>query len=430
MYNERQLFTAFNTAVNWNAIGYIGYKTLFTLHTMLLYHYLPTNDFALLANIHSTIFLALLWLDCGMRKTLPRYLPEWAAAPNYTSIVRTILIAQTTILLLATPAIIYAISYITKTLGTPQTSLITVAALLFITEGIITVIRLVYHTHFLNKPFNLANTVAMTTQTLITGFMLCSMRYAITPTQLITVKLLTNILFITYTIRNLNLHESHHANTHTQTEQTTNIRAFITHSAAMWASTSIKSLSERNFLVPFITYTLGPAAGSLFKVANDSALFFYRIILKTIGTTDTTLLAHGVGEQNKIRMQDAFRVLTTKVTRLCFPVLGIGLILSLYWRIWYVNNSTVFHLFIIMFVGYIAETMLLPYERVLEVKRRYGLLALCYAPYALMLVTLLTGIIIPCIGLCGTITLIHSVRLVSVILMSYMVRRIYGLTYY
>ena len=68
--------------------------------------------------------------------------------------------------------------------------------------------------------------------------------------------------------------------------------AFIKHSLIMWANNNLKSLSERNFLVPFFTHIFGPGPANLFKVANDGALLFYRIAIKTIGTTDTSLLAH------------------------------------------------------------------------------------------------------------------------------------------
>jgi len=71
--------------------------------------------------------------------------------------------------------------------------------------------------------------------------------------------------------------------------------------------------------------------------------------------------------------------------------------------------------------------VLLPYERVLEVKRSYSSLARAYVPYVITLIVLMTGNIVTLIGLLGTLLCIHAVRLVSLWLMSRTVQRTYHL---
>jgi len=188
----------------------------------------------------------------------------------------------------------------------------------------------------------------------------------------------------------------------------------------MWTNNNLKSLSERNFFIPFITYTMGPVLANSFKIANDAALLFYRIVVKTIGTTDTLLLAHIVTLKQKKLMRFAFTKLTTKVTRLCLPLLGVVFFLAIKGSR-STQNPFVFHLFIIMAIGYLIETMFLPYERMLEVNSKYKYLALAYIPYVVMLMGIFSGITMPFFGLLGSIMIVHGVRLVSLSMIVYFV---------
>ena len=183
-------------------------------------------------------------------------------------------------------------------------------------------------------------------------------------------------------------------------------------------------------MVTFLTYTIGPAGANLFKVANDAALFFYRIIIKTIGIADTSLFAHieAAGKKHDL-MPFAFKKITTKVAGLVIPFLGIICWIGFSNDSLVIENTFVFQAFFIMALGYIIETLFLPYERILEVKRRYVYLTLGYIPYVIMLILLLTGNIIPYIGLLGSITLIHVVRLVSISIIACLARHDYKLRF-
>ena len=167
----------------------------------------------------------------------------------------------------------------------------------------------------------------------------------------------------------------------------------------------------------------------MFKVANDAALFFYRTVIKTIDTADTALLAHIEVLQNKKElMAIAFKKLITKIAALCFPLLGVVLLIFMQGvKEW--NDLFVFQAFIIMALGYLIETMFMPYERILEIKREYVYLTISYIPYVVMITFLLAKPVIASIGLVPVIGMIHGVRLVSLICMVYGARARYGMRF-
>ena len=200
---------------------------------------------------------------------------------------------------------------------------------------------------------------------------------------------------------------------------------FIKHSGVMWLTTSLRSLSERNFMVPLLTFIAGPALANTFKIANDGALVFQRIVLKTIGTTDTSLLSYvQAGAEEKKLTEVAFKKLATKMATLCLPLLGIiGLLVV--WFYGKSDNTFVFHIFCIISVSYLVEAMLLPYERVLEVKRAYRYLLAIYFFYSLLLLFLIIGMSNSWIGIKSTIALLCCVRLVSMLMMVYAARKLY-----
>ncbi|MDR3550410.1 MAG: hypothetical protein P4L31_03285, partial [Candidatus Babeliales bacterium] len=204
------------------------------------------------------------------------------------------------------------------------------------------------------------------------------------------------------------------------------LTAFAKHSGMMWANNNIKSITERNFLIPLFTYIFGAVAANLFKVANDGALFFHRIVLKTIGTTDTALLSHiQTSSDRNTLMPIAFAQLTSKIANLCIPLSTILLILFLKKDLLF-SNSFAFQAFFIMTIGYLIELVVSPYERMLEIERRYILLLLSYAPYILMILSFVCfHSWITYIGLVTCVLIIHLVRLVSAFAMVYFARTRY-----
>jgi len=422
--NTRELFSKFSEGLNWNALLYTTYKLLFTLLSFMLFNTLTTTDFSCWANVNSTVFLLLLWLDFGFRKSVPRYSPEFAQDNQANKkFISAIILFQSLVLISSIPLLQFFLQIIIQTLNQPKTPIIVLGSILFITEGIIAILRLVYHSYFLHKQFNLSAIIMMIIEMIIN----ITLIYTINQSSILLVAIFINKIVantITSIISSIIFVKIIPSPTVTATHTKVNIhltvKKFIRHSAVMWINNNLKSLSERNFFIPFITYTLGPMLANSFKIANDAALLFYRIVIKTIGTTDTLLLAHIATLKQKRLMQFAFTKLTTKVTRLCLPLLGIVLFLAVQGSR-STQNPFVFHSFIIMATGYLIETMFLPYERILEVNSKYKYLILAYIPYVIVLISIFSGITMPFFGLLGSIMIIHGVRLVSLSIIVYFV---------
>jgi hypothetical protein len=432
--NSATIFAKFSQGVNWNGIFYSVYKTFSTLLSFALFKYLTTQDFSTLANLNSIIFLALLWIDFGLRKSIPRYCPEFAKdAQSHQRFIRYLLIFQTSLLIITTPILMHLVGKLSKLLDLhDQVFFFYIAGGLFFMEGMQALLRLIYHAHFWNKQFNILTTIALALEMLCN---ICIIIYAPTSIDILKgiliaklcVGLLVNIISVCM-LSYLYKDKDYPGN------QTINFGKtfieFIKHSMMMWINTNLKSLSERNVLVPLFTYTMGAPIANLFKVANDGALFFYRIVLKTIGTTDTALLAHvqNLNEEEKL-MPIAFQKLASKIAALCIPLLGILFVLFLHEQLLF-SSPFVFQTFFIMTIGYIIELILSVYERVLEIKRRYLLLMFAYTPYIVMLGVMLSFNLISCIGLIGSLLIIHSVRLVSALIMLILTRTQYPLLHY
>ena len=404
--NSTVLHKRFSTALIWNGLFYFLYKSCFFLRTALLYYFLTPTDFSTWANLNSALFLLLLWLDCGFRKSIPRFAPQ--AGAIRVQWLSKLAMFQIAILFLSLPLL-----YVSITRLTTNKSLIAIVLGIFIAEGIHALIKLFYHAYFHNKTFN--SIAAITTTTEMILILLLLMKGGESQTLLIGVmasKLFATVLLVASSWK-LYTKQSPLV----LTKQTINTRSFIAHSAAMWSSSILNSLTERNVLIPIITYGMGIEVANICKLANDGALYIYRIVIKTIGSADTALLAHiEEGYEDKqdrqTAMANAIEKLTTQVSRLVLPLLGVvGIIMvSSYWLSY---EQYVFHAFFIMAVGYLAETMWLPYERLLEVKQSYRLLFLSYVPYLLFIFILFYFLYISCIGLLPFLLLLHSVRLVT-----------------
>jgi len=192
----------------------------------------------------------------------------------------------------------------------------------------------------------------------------------------------------------------------------------------MWINNTLKSFSERNFLVPLLTFLLGQQIANLFKIAQDWALLFERSILKTIGVSDTALLAHA--EMGSWSIDLAFKKLMHKVIGLCIPLFGIITLIFINGR-YIFGEQTAFQTFLLLAITYLIEVLLSPYERMLEVKQRYLLLMVAYAPYIVGVLFLFYSI--PFIGLQSFILIMQGVRLVSSFIMSWFAYRNYHLSF-
>lgn len=406
------IFIRFDQALNWNAALYICYKIIFIILSVTLYTVLPTNDYSLWANINSLIFLFLLWVDCGMRKSVPRFCPEFKSTGRF---IMGVMAIQIFILLTSSPWVYYTLSYTTQSLQATSPWVHYLGLTVFLTQGTINTIRLLFHSYFLHKQFNLLAIIIMTAEMLFNLSLLFShitndaLIYALFANKIISdsVLIIMGIVLLIKLLPTIPIARS------PKTPDTPDVhKQFITHSLLVWIATVIKSFTERNFLVPFITYAMGPQIGNIFKVSNDIALVLYRFVLKTIGTADTSLLTYSSMLNKKEDLTAAFIKLTTKIMHLSVPLLGIIIIINI-GKFNFFEDHYGFQLFTIMSVCYLLETLLLPFERMLEVKRNYLSLFTGYIPYLAGIFLLTNTTIINHTGIIIFITLIHAIRLTS-----------------
>lgn len=431
--NTKELYREFAQGVNWNAFLYFIYKISATLLTFLLYNKLDSKTFSTFANLNAIIFILLLWIDFGFQKSIPRFCPVYAKNRHtLQNFIKSLLRFKVTILILALPIYLLLVNQFTKTLYlTEFKSYFYAGGILVLLEGIISVIRLIYHAYFKQKLFNSMNAWSLLLEIIadLCFIIVIENQYILLAALLISKMGSRLLLLFLSGAQWPKLYQQITDNQNQEIAVRQLNKGFIIHSSIMWFNTNIKSLTERNVLVPLFTHIFGPAVANMFKVANDGALLFYRIVIKSIGTTDTALFAHvdSMGE-GKETWQVAFKKLTTKIAALVLPLSGIVYVLYRY-KVWLKYDSNVFLIFLLICICFLMEVMFSPYERILEVKRDYLLLAYAYIPYIIMLIILLTTNIMTYIGLFNSIALIHGVRLVSSLLMLALARVRYGLVY-
>lgn len=426
------LLTRFHNAVHWNLALYVVYRILFTGLSFLLFSRLTTLDYSLWANLNSLTFLILLWTDCGLRKSIPRFCLQFSQdRASHKRFIVMICAAQTALVLLAIPLFVYTLYHLHPTLSSQISPLLLGAACgAFVMEGIANHIRQLYHSHFKQKQYNLIFTSILAAE-MVGNFILMmnTHKSADLLLQITIMRGMSKLVVIgvcAYYIPTLYTDENTIADIPQEKNSLT--QSFMKHSLLMWGSSVIKSLSERNFITPLLTHIAGPEQANLFKIINDGALFFYRVIPKTVGTTDTLLFTHvEASPDRKMLLPIAFTELTTKIAALCLPFLGILTIFFGFQGVRLFNDSYAFQVFIILVIGYSIESLLSPYERLLEVKRDYRVLMCAYIPYILLIALAYWNSCIAWIGLVGFIACVHGVRLVSIFLMMRIVRRRYDI---
>ena len=391
----------FNQALSWNAAHYLAYKCSFVMRTVLLYRCMSSDDFSTWGILNSTLFLFLLWIDGGFRKSIPRF----ALYVPSRIFFRILIPIQSFLLIVSLPLFLITLFWIKPF---PLTLFI-IAGATYISEGLHALMRHIFHGYFLNKSFNTLS-IQITTGEMFSTFSCITLLQSVYLLQtVLLIKFFFTTLLVMLSIYRLRNHESsEHINTGKFA-----IKPFITHTIIMWFTAILKSLTERNFLMPLITKSIGTIEGNMFKVANDASLLFYRVIIKTIGSADTVLLATihaNDGEQSMMR--DVTKKVTTQITRACIPLLGIVVFLMIFPN-FITTDQYVFQLFLIMVIGYLAEATLLMYERILEVYINYRYIIIAYIPYGIAIMFLYKNSTLASIGLSNIIILVQGVRLVN-----------------
>lgn len=426
--SAQTLSRKFDQAINWNAILSILQKIVSTALSLALYYYSSPASFNAWANINSIIFITLLWIDGGLRKSLPRFAPL-IPSDYLPKTLSAIFIYQISAIAISS---MYLKSMISLLGIAPIISYSLILSTFFL-EGMLSLTKIYYHSFLLHRMFNKTYSKILLIEG-ITALLFIIVSTHINIDHLFIIKNICTGSMIMWALYHLPNILTNNINSTASYQGTEYIQPFIKHTAAMWVSNGIKSLSERNALMPLITSWCGIEQANIFKIANDGVMLVYRVLIKTVGTIDTSVLAcsDALGK-GKVGLQYAFEKITTKIGGLCFPVLGI--ILNMYTIvIWCRNDHIVFHILFIMSIGYMIEFLFSPYERVLEVNFNYAYLVCAYMPYLLFISFLFLRplhlyFIMTSIGLVIFLACLHVVRLVSSLCMCVFSSYIYDINY-
>ncbi len=354
------LYRKFNDALAWNgALYFISTCSKFWV-SILLYRTLSTYDFIIWANLLSLVFLLALWLDFGFSRSLPQYAPQFAKCPQ----------AKRRFLrnIFAFKGVTTALVAITLVLTT-HLPFVYVGAILLCIESMKSTTRLLYHSYFKHKMFNRLESGVITLR-LLAIVLLCSYHGSLQ--SIFAVEIIASLALTLYTLMSLNIDHEYSGELPGDLG-----RSFAQHSAAIWSLNTVASIAERNFLVPLCTLLFGAAGGALFKVANDGALLFSRFVLKTIGTTGTSLLSHG---SPRAQLQ----VLNARIALLTKPLIGIVLLSALVFALAPFTSTLHFYTFFVLALGYLTQLMFMGYDRLLEVTHNYKPLFVSLLPYTLI----------------------------------------------
>lgn len=422
--NNSTIYDDFDKSINWNAYLYIIQKVLMVFCTSLFFKVLTPIEFSIWANISSVIFLLLLWIDFGFRKSVPCFIPEFskdkAAHINFTKLIIKWQLGAIAIAVLFFIIISKVLSYAFFK-DYISGSLFYIIIGMFILEGVILLLRLIYHSHFWNKEFNLIYSLVIVLEAIINIFLLSSWQGKLI--NIFLVKITLNSLLVVFAVsllKKLYYKKEYSLNkTGVLIDYKKTKKDFLKHSFMMWVSSILKSLSERNFLIPLITISISPVMANLFKLSNDWALLFQRSILKTIGSSDTSLFSHANLNGGKDNINNALKKVISKIIYICIPLLVVLVLIILNKDYFIGKDQFVFKLFLILVSFYIAESILSPYERLLEVHKKYHILSIAYLPFILFITCtlILASYNVSISNLLTFLLILCSVRLVSFLIL-------------
>ena len=383
----------FDSQLNWNSLLVWIQKSCSLITSLALFNKLSIADFSMLSNGMAFVFLLILWIDGGFRKAIPLYAPSFLS--NYkanTLFIRVVFCIQIGIITGAIPLVRFLIESMQPELY--DRSILNIFSILFCSEGIISLMRLLFHGYFWHRQFIVLNSVILLIEAAITAAFLIfySGDLSLIATILYIKTFFSIILVCTSLLYLKKLLRQHRSNFSAPSLiPLPSLKDFFYHAATLWGFIIVKSLTERNFLVPLVTYIAGPLYGNTFKIVQETSLFFQRIILKTIGTADTSFFS----SLKKISHyhNPSLHALTTRYgiyhsTKRISQLIGI--VMGLYGcylipKLYFQNFSLppFFMLSMAMTAVYLIEMLLMPYERILEVNLLYKSLLIAYIPYGL-----------------------------------------------
>lgn len=450
------LFKKFDEAHAWNGALFTINKIAKTAISFVLYSKLSSLEFSAWANSYSFVYIFLLWFNFGFSRSIPQFALYFAKNSNAKKIFISKLIQFKFITTLCACALLVITApYLTQLLSLGSyLPLFYLGCCLFVVESIKSILQLLFYSYLWHKRFNILDgfTVAinaaivlfLTTLSLSTMHLLYGIFFS---------HIVTNMLLITlsyFMLGKLERDENYQGNENVDRAALT--KSFAVHSGAMWGLISINSITERNVLIPLITATLGHGAAGIFKVANDGALLFQRFVIKTIGTTGTSLIthlddnekrvafisqggtmqrknAHAPNPKRQTLVFDGMWKLTKRIATLIAPLLILlAFLIMLNPRTHFslLKNPAISQTFLLLTSLYLFQILFLAYDHVLEVRREYKKLFISCIPYlgiALFYVSLIYFKIQ--ITLIIILLTVHALRIASLFIRVYYASRLF-----
>ena len=415
------LFSRFNQALVWNSVIFVAQRVGKTLTTFVLAGALSVTEFSAWANILSIVFLLILWCDFGLRRSIPRFLPEFAKnKKTHRQFVTLVLSIQSSVLFILNIILFAATSWLAYRFGLGEyLSAFYLGSCLFFVESVKSLVRLLFHAHFWNRTFNRIETVGVIGAT---GTIIWSALNGVHGLLHIAIgaEIAAGLLVVASTLVLVPtlLHDPAYQSNRTIDGRKTT-KEFLQHTGFMWLMTGATSITERNVLVPFFTLTLGHAAGGLFKVANDLALLIQRFVIRIIGSSGTALLSHVeshlvIEKENRPLWGKAVGHLNKKIILLTVPPLItviVGLVF-VYFLGAHLPHTVWVASFLILL--YLAQVLGWIFDHVLEVKRAYKPLFISLFPYGLVALAMVASgygaLVLPMVPM---LFVIHGLRFAS-----------------
>jgi hypothetical protein len=413
-YNSPQTtYTSyFSHAVAWNALLFIVSRTSQVICSYGVYYL--TNKLIFFQWSHSLalIYLILLWIDFGFKKSIAFF----AQTLHEQNLLKTVLLVQLAVVGMAGVGLVCCSQWLVPYLSTMQLSLSVIVLCL---QGALFAAQNIYHAYFFNKVYNRAIMAGAV-------FELIALVLLVTNRASLEAALLGKIIASAASLIVL-LKTSKLIIRNKPTQTAVDYKNMITHTGVMGLTTVLKSLSERNFLLPFFAAAYGVEGAILYKLANETALFFYRVVIKSLGSADTALLARAQEAKHARFFSQAVLLIQRKIVILIVPLAAL-FILS------YVGSSYASYyamaprdgrflsLVRILIISYLGESFLISYERVLEVKQEYRSLLQSYVLYAALLGGVLSLIRLGYMSMIGGLVGIQAVRMVGLVWMYFRAR--------
>jgi len=413
------IYNTFHTAINWNALLYITMNISYTVISTVFFYRLNSELYNTWANITSFIYIILLWCDCGFRKAIPLYLPRMESDPkSLQRFFRFIIFSQLIICSLGMAGLGFILFRLTHV-----TIFVVYGLLIFLLEAPLVLLQSLYHGNFLNREYN-SRIISL----LMVELFCMSLLFFLLPSAiLLHAYFMLRIIFLATSNWVTGSKIAKHCNTHIAQSNTdgndNKLALFVRHSLTMWSTTTLRSLSERNVLVPLLSFTVGLQVANIYKLGNDWALFIQRAIIKSIGTTDISLVAHINHYCNYHDINKIFEKIMSKVLILVIPSAFIVFLSLLYH--FYNGFSLIFIVFLVLVCSYLFEILCAPYQRILEAQQHYIFL---FTVHILYIIIPLLCFFAPSHSLANILFIVIGIRALTVLCCFIYARRLYGLT--